>query len=449
MVSLLVLLRRQWAMKKIEKTVRNAIITLCGKPESICVALSGGADSVCLLHILNSLSAEFGYKLSAIHINHNIRGEEAKRDENFCINLCNKMGVPLKVASVSVLSEANKGESVEFAARRLRYKVFEELDAQYIATAHNADDSIETFLINFCRGTGLKGLIGIPDVRGRFVRLLNECSKNDILNYINNNNLEFVTDSTNLDNDYTRNKIRNNIIPILKDFSPELVNISVRNLNILKNDNDYLEEQATKLFNDSYKANSGLKVEKLVLAHSALTSRVISSFIYKITKRYPDNLHINLIFDLLNLKISSVELFDGFYAKVNKGYFCVLKNENIDFYVETELLSKEKFENDCKINKLLLKNAIDCDKIVGELNIRTRMANDRLSPVGRGLSKPVRRLQAEANIGVEIREKVPVAADDNGVIWGYEIGIDEAMKIEDKTKRVLVFKVYKTINGGL
>ena len=417
-------------MKNIKEIVKKAILRLCNNPKSICVALSGGADSVCLLHILNSLSDSLGFKLSAIHVNHNIRGDEAKRDADFCVELC------------------EKGESIELAARRLRYKVFEEIDAQYIATAHNADDSLETFLINFCRGTGLKGLTGIPDIRGKFIRLLNECSKSDILNYIKNNNLEYVTDSTNLSNDYTRNKIRNNVIPLLKEISPELTNVSVRNLNLLKNDNDFLNEQANKLLKASFKEPNFLKVEPLVIAHSALTSRVLSSYVYEVTKRYPDNLHLNLMLDMLNKKSASVELFGGFYARVKKGYFCVHKDENINFTVETDVISKEKFTEECKINKLLLKNAIDYDKIVGELIIRTRNPEDRFSPVGRGLSKPLRKLQSEANINVNLRGKAPVAADNNGIVWSYMLGTDEKVKIDATTKKVLVFKVYKTRNGG-
>ena len=435
-------------MKNIKKTVEAAFLRLCNEPKSICVALSGGADSVCLLHILNSLLGSYEFKLSAIHINHNIRGEEAKRDADFCIALCKKLNIPLRVASVSVLTEAQKGESIELAARRLRYRVFEELDVQYIATAHNADDSLETFLINFCRGTGLKGLTGIPDVRGKFIRLLNECSKKDILDYIKNNNLEYVTDSTNLSSDYTRNKIRHNIIPHLKEISPELINVSVRNLNILKNDNDFLNEEANKLLNACFKEPNCLKIEPLIAVHSALSTRVLSTFTYEITKRFPDNLHLNLMFDLLHQTSASTELFGGYFAKVSKGYFCIFKDENVDFVVETEIISKEKFEIDSKINKLLLKNAIDYDKIVGELIIRTRMAGDRLSPVGRGVSKPIRRLQAEANLSINQRDKAPVASDNNRVVWGYKIGTDENVKIDDKTKNVLIFKVNKISNGG-
>jgi len=435
-------------MKKINEIVKKHIIEHVNKAESVCVALSGGADSVCLLHCLKNISDDIGFPLSAVHINHNIRGNEAKRDADFCVNLCKELNVPLKVFDVYVLENAGKGESVELAARRLRYEVFEKIESQYIATAHNADDSLETFLINFCRGTGLKGLTGIPDVRGRFIRPLNMCSKSDILNYIEQNDLKYVVDSTNLSNDYTRNKIRNNIIPLLKEISPELINISTRNINLLKSDNDFLDKEANKLYNISLCDSNRLKIEPLSDIHRALLARVISKYTYKITSRYPDNYHLNLMIDLLKQNGTLVELYNGFYARTAKGYFYVKKDEDFSFKVETEICSKENFDNQCKINKLLLKNAIDYDKIIGELVIRTRKPKDRLSPLGRGISKPLRRLQAEANIDVDLRDNAPVASDTNGVLWGYKVGADKRVTINESTKNVLVFKVYKSKKGG-
>ena len=428
-------------MKNVKKQVENSLVKFANKPESICVALSGGADSVCLLHTLNSISKSLGFKLSAVHINHNIRGNEAKRDEDFCVELCEKLGVPLKVISVSVLTDSKKGESVELAARRLRYKAFNQVDAQYIATAHNADDSLETFLINFCRGTGLKGLTGIPNVRGKFIRPLNRCSKVDVLEYINSNGLQYVTDSTNLSVEYTRNKIRNNVIPLLKEISPELINVSLRNIELLKNDNDFLEQQSNELYKASLNKNGSLMAEPLLKAHTALSGRVISKFIFDATNRYPDNFHLKLIIESLDKKSFTTELFGGFSVKLSRGYLNIIKLEKMNFSVETKAISKENFEKELKINKLLLKNAIDYDKIVGELNLRTRKADDRLRPLGRGLSKPVRRLQAEANIISELRDYAPLASDDLGVVWGYKIGIDERLKIDENTKNILVFKV--------
>lgn len=435
-------------MKNINEIIKKNILKIAGNPKSICVAFSGGPDSVCLLHCLNNISSEIGFNLSAVHVNHNIRANEAKRDVEFCVEFCEKIDVPIKVYDVNVPQAAQKGESIELAARRLRYEVFENIKADYIATAHNADDSLETFLINFCRGTGLKGLTGIPNIRGRFIRPLNQVTKNDILEYIVNNNLEYVVDSTNLLNDYTRNKIRNNVIPILKDISPELINVSARNIELLKSDNDFLEMETVKLYKKAVCGENSLKIDILLSAHNAISSRVIGLFTYNKTKRYPDNYHLNLMLGLLYKKSSKIELYNSFFAKVHKGYLYIQKVKKLTFCVETELVLREKFINQCKINKLLLKNAIDYDKINGELVIRTRKPGDLLSPSGRGLSKPVRRLQAEADIEPDLREKLPIAADESGVVWGYKIGVDKRVAIDDNSEKILVFKVNEIENGG-
>ena len=433
-------------MKKIKENVKKSLLEFANNPKTICVALSGGADSVCLLHTLNTLSDDIGFSLSAVHINHNIRGDEAKRDADFCADLCKKLNLPIKICDVKVLEQAKKGESVELAARRMRYEVFEKIDADYIATAHNADDSLETFLINFCRGTGLKGLTGIPDVRGKFIRPLNNCSKSDILDYVKENNLEYVVDSTNLSDDYTRNKIRNNVIPLLKEISSGLMTVSARNIKLLKNDNDFIEKEAKKLYEKSVLGDC-IDIASLLTAHSALKARVLSVFTYKITKRYPDNLHLNLMLDALNLNGSKVELYNGFYAEVKKGCLYLKKDEDIVFSVETEIISKENFVKESKINKLLLKNAIDYDKIFGILSLRTRQAGDKISPLGRGVSKPIRRMQAECNISVNLRDIAPIATDEKGVIWGYEIGTDKRVAIDEDTQKILLFKVYKNQKG--
>ena len=438
-------------MKNIKEYILSNVCLFLDRYEdlnSLCVALSGGADSVCLLHSLSEISKTKGFEVSAVHINHHIRGDEADRDARFCQNLCKKLHIPLKIFDVFVLEEAHKGESIETAARRLRYDVFSRIKADYIATAHNADDSLETFLINFCRGTGLKGLTGIPDLRERFIRPLNFCSKEDILAYISENCLEYVTDSTNLENDYTRNKIRNKIIPLIKEFSPEIVDISVRNIKLLKIDSDFLEQQANKLWDEVFCVNKGLTVEKLLSAHKSIATRVLLRYVYEVTDRYPDNFHLELLLSLCERKNSSEDLFEGYIAKVKKGLLFIEKNDFFEFSVKTELISAENFKNQSKINKLLLKNAIDYDKIIGELVIRTRISNDSLRPCGRGLSKPIRRLQAEADIDNQLREKVPVAADSIGVLWGYEIGTDQRVCVDENTKNVLIFKVYKTKNGG-
>ena len=448
MVSLLALPHLQIFMTINKTNIALELDRLNITPKKVCVALSGGADSVCLLHILKQVFNGTEVSLSAVHINHCLRGEESNSDEAFCVELCNELDVPIFVHKVDVLNEAQKGESTELAARRIRYEIFSKIDVDYIATAHNANDSLETFLINFSRGTGLKGLTGIPSVRDRFIRPLIKCSRDEILEYIKQNKLEFVTDSSNLTDLYTRNKFRHKIIPQLKEISPEIISIASRNMEQLSIDNDFIESAALKLYESAYVQGKGLKTDVLLSAHRAVSSRVLMKYVKTITNRAPDSFHVNLMLDICHSKNASQELFDGFTAKVSRGLININGSLDFKFSLNTEVISPEKFKNQLKINNLLLKNAIDCDKIVGKLIIRTRLSGDTLRPLGRGLSKPIRKLQNELGIEKSLRDFAPVAADDNGPLWSFELGIDERMSIDSNTKNILVFNVYKQKNGG-
>ena len=207
---------------KVEKYIcKNHLLT----PDSkVLVALSGGADSVALLVVLIKL----GYNCEAIHCNFHLRGEESDRDEQFVRQLCNKKGIKLTIVHFDTTAYAKeKGISVEMAARELRYNVFEEhrtkINAQAIAVAHHQDDSAETVLLNLLRGTGIKGLRGIQPKNGYIIRPLLCVGRNDIIEYLKWRNEEYVTDSTNLTCDYTRNKIRHELIPKMSEINPSIL----------------------------------------------------------------------------------------------------------------------------------------------------------------------------------------------------------------------------------
>ncbi|MDE7293582.1 MAG: tRNA lysidine(34) synthetase TilS, partial [Oscillospiraceae bacterium] len=179
----------------------------------VVAALSGGADSVCLLLVLKKLRERLNFALSAVHINHNLRGEESDRDRDFCLRLCEREGIPIRVYSVNAAEYAEKkGYSTEEAARILRYDCFEKeserLSGALIATAHNMGDNTETVLFNLTRGTGVRGLGGIPYKRDNIIRPLLDVSREEIEKYLEAHGQDFVTDSTNLTDDYTRNRIR-------------------------------------------------------------------------------------------------------------------------------------------------------------------------------------------------------------------------------------------------
>ena len=215
--------------------------------QTVLVALSGGADSVALLHFACALGKKKQFKVCACHINHNLR-PTAKRDENLVINLCKELNVPLLVKKVAVKTLAKKEKlSLEHAARKLRYKALEEAAKEFnckvIAFAHHADDNVETFFLNILRGTQLKGLSGIPATRPlgdlKIIRPFLCLSKQEILDYAAYHNLPFENDETNFDDIYTRNFIRLKLLPMLEEKQPQ---IRQHILNLCKQVQDVFKE---------------------------------------------------------------------------------------------------------------------------------------------------------------------------------------------------------------
>lgn len=206
-------------LNEVLKNIRR--YDLIHRGQQVVVGFSGGADSVCLLHVLYELRTLLGIsELKAVHVNHCLRGEEALRDETFSRDFCRKHGIDFRAAQVDVKGlAASQGLSIEEAGRKLRYEALrrELVSGGVMATAHHADDSAETILLNLARGTGFKGAAGIRPKRDDVIRPLIFCSKADILSYVEGCGLPYVTDSTNLSNEYTRNAIRNMILPLFRE----------------------------------------------------------------------------------------------------------------------------------------------------------------------------------------------------------------------------------------
>lgn len=424
-------------IEKVKSTIDR--FNMFEKGDSVCVALSGGADSVALLHALMSIKDELGITLSAAHFNHNLRGEESDRDEHFVRTLCAGYEIPLSVESADVEDVSRRrGESIELTARNLRYDFLQRTGADKIATAHTATDNAETVLINMTRGTALKGLCGIPAVRMPFVRPLLFCSRGDIEKYCGANNLSFVTDSSNLTDDYTRNKVRHRAVPVLKEINPSFDATVERMCESLSIDEDCLQAQAEKLYLDNVTETSLILPEEL---HRALAVRMLKLYICDVTGRAADYFHLNEIYSSLGTD-RKIELFSGFYAHVNRRNVRLVDTaavSNMSFDTEMFLSSREYFDDVIKINKLLLKNAVDYDKIIGEPFIRVRAEGDKIKLSGCGFTKSLRKVYNEKKIAPELRDILPVAADDEGIIWVKDIGVSERVAISDKTERVLVF----------
>ena len=247
--------------------------------DCVLVGLSGGADSVALLHWLKELEGELKITVCAAHFNHCLRGQESDRDEEFSKNLCQSLNVPFVSEKGDVPNEAKKThETVEECARHLRYDFFERaaksLGCNKIATAHNSDDNTETVLLNLTRGTGTKGLRGIPPVRGNIIRPLIETSRDEIEVYIRANNLEHITDSSNLTDDYTRNLLRHNVIPVLKGINPNLNATVGRMSELISCDEEALDSLAKDFVSKEFDGKS-LPIKPLRKLPYAVKSRVI------------------------------------------------------------------------------------------------------------------------------------------------------------------------------
>lgn len=241
------------ATRSIETKIRKAVdgFSMLKKGDSVLVGFSGGKDSSVLLHALSSLSAEYGISVTALHVNHNIRGEEAERDCLFCKEYCERKRIPFVRKDVDAIGfSKEKGVGLEEGARILRYEAFAEYckenGVNKIATAHTASDNLETVLFNLTRGTAASGLRGIPPVRDNVIRPLIYCTTEEILEYARHYGLTYVTDSTNADTDYTRNRIRHMVVPELKAINPSVESAVSNTCDALRYDTDLLTSSAER-----------------------------------------------------------------------------------------------------------------------------------------------------------------------------------------------------------
>ncbi len=423
---------------------------------TVTVALSGGADSVALLLVLLELKNQYGFNLNAAHLNHCLRDKESDSDELFVKELCKNLGVELfcEKADVKKYSQDNK-ESIELAAREIRYAFLNRVATGVIATAHTANDNIETVVYNMSRGTGLDGLCGIPPVRDNIIRPLIFADREQIEAYCTEKGIEFVTDSSNLSDDYARNKIRHNVIPVLQGLNSGAVKNSSVMSQGLRQDAELLSQIANVEFNKCL-IGDGLDVQKLSQLHPAIKSRCIIKLYEQMVGVTPERLHVELVCDMIVKGKSRQSVQKDFFAKVKRGVLffekevegskiptvCVCdKLPTVINGVEISKFTLENAKNTPIINNLLLKSAIDCDKICGKLVVRGRLDGDSIKLSTRKLTKTFKNLFNEKKIDIATRNTLPVIADEKGVVWLCGFGVDERVAIDKTTKNILVFKV--------
>ncbi len=446
---------------KILETIEK--YSLLKNGESVIVALSGGADSVALLYALLGLGERLSLTIYACHINHLLRGDESFRDEMFVRELCEKNGVELFVRRCDIKKlAADRQIGSEECGRQIRYEYFNELSKSLnakIATAHTATDSMETVIMNITRGSGIKGARGIPPKRGNIIRPLISVSRYDTESYCRRNGIPYVDDSSNSERIYTRNKIRLDVVPVLRELNPSVeqsFSRFSRNMYELDSFIDKISREAIA----SAEVSGGYSCEKLLSMPEPILSCAIEIICGKIGGE-PENIHIELIERAIK-DGGSVSLKNGIEAVVKQGIFRVYRKDNVynggnssgfplkigetiiisgKKKVSAGLIGIDEYREKLKIDKSILQFSIDYDTITDAAVFRNRKSGDFMSPKGRNLTKPLRKLMSEMKIPAEQRDSIVLLADGSNVIWAEGIGAAESYCINDLTENVLTIGI--------
>ena len=411
--------------------------------DKILVALSGGADSVALLRVLQSL----GYICECAHCNFHLRGLESDRDETFVRQLCEKQRILLHVTHFDTSAYAKDHHlSIEMAARELRYEWFEhirkEIGASAIAVAHHRDDSVETFLLNLMRGAGINGLKGIPVKNGLIVRPLLSVSREDILDYLQAIHQDFVTDSTNMEDEYMRNKIRLNIIPVMKEVNPSIMEtIQETTFRFSEISNIYRQDRT-----------------------EAITRKVISTS--------PDMFRISLadvLEDLAPLSLLHEVLFPkGFNASQIQDIYRSLSSSQsgkLFFSTEWEVLRDREYIwikkkapaqsiPEIKMDEVNRTPSfviprdkhiacLDADKIKQPLTIRKWERGDKFVPLGMNGKKNVSDYLTDKKYSLFQKENQYVVCCGDDIVWLVNERTDHRYRITESTQRIMLIQIKK------
>ncbi len=417
--------------KVIERIEKTQIIK---KNDRIVVGCSGGPDSVFLLEVLLKIREEYNLFLALAHINHLYRGEEAKRDENFVISLGEKYDIPVFVKEKSMQDLAQEKKiSLEEAGREIRYSFFEEvlekINGNKIALAHNLDDQVETFLFRLIRGSSFEGLEGILDVRDKFIRPINEIYKSEIMEYLNQNMLEYKIDSTNLQNEYTRNSIRLDLIPFLeKNYNPKVKEKLFNFIKEIREINSILEVDY-----DKYIVNNYIDINRVLEEKSEyIQKKIINYYLNSNNIKTSRNKIENIVKIMTNGGTKKIKLdkhytlikeYDKIYISLNKKEEkqvkeLVLKIPGKIIFGEFELeaiIGKEEFKGGDQEFKTNLKKT---DKLI----VRSRKSGDVIFLKGIETYKKLKDIFVNSKIPKDKRETIPIVVHQKNdgqeeIVW--------------------------------
>ena len=436
--------------------------------DRVIVALSGGADSVCLLVVLNELREALGLELKAVHVHHGLRGKEADRDRDYSRELSERLGVAFAWVQVDAALYAREhGMSVEEAGRHLRYQIFEkerlDFSGTKIAVAHHKDDQAETILYNLFRGTGLKGLGGIRPLRDRIVRPLLCVGREEILAYLEEKRISYCEDSTNAQTDYVRNRIRSRLLPEIREQINRRAGENILHAGEMAAQADaYLEKQAEGILKawgagETHEAGAmaacGVDAKALLAEDDIIRNYVIRRMIRSVNESMKDitMIHVESAAALLfGSDRRQVDLPCGLIAVRRTGELWIKRKK------QEELVDKERnfplpeldyktfsYKKGQEIPKNGYTKWFDYDKIKCALSVRYRETGDYMTLAGGG-RKTLKSYLIDSKVPKEERGKIPLVTEGSHVLWVIGYRISEYYKITDDTHTVIQIQ----LNGG-
>lgn len=436
-----------------ELNIKEAVESrgLLRKDEPVVAALSGGADSIALLLALHTL----GYQCVAAHCNFHLRGEESDRDEKFAAAFARSLGIEIRIRNFDVLAyEKEHGVSTEMACRELRYEWFErlreEVAAQAIAVAHHRDDNIETMFLNLLRGTGIAGLVAMNYRNGYIVRPMLDISRNDVELYLKDKRVDYVTDSTNKLNEFKRNRLRNVILPMLREYFPDAdttISHTIANLR----ENAVIYNRAIEIDASVYRETGGINIARMAETYPA-PGTLLFEMLHPLgfTKTQVNNI------------LSSVEksgltfLSPRYVASLNRGKLIVNKlaeaqdevvhevdiapgRYSFPVNMSVETLTPSSFSPGRDNNAIYL----DADVLNGNprFTLRHWRKGDRISPYGMVGTKKLSDIFSDAKLAISEKNSVWLLTRDDVILWVVGLRASRHFAVTDKTKNIIKLSV--------
>nr|WP_221279850.1 tRNA lysidine(34) synthetase TilS [Algibacter amylolyticus] len=411
----------------------------------ILIAISGGIDSVVLTHLCHQLKLD----ITLAHCNFNLRGAESEADEASVANLANKLNLEVFVERFDTQTFATDAKlSIQMAARELRYNWFNDLANQlkfdYILTAHHADDNLETFLINFTRGTGLEGLTGIPEVNGKFVRPLLPFSSQDIENYAAKNNISWRDDSSNKSVKYLRNKLRHQVIPVLKEINPSLLQSFQNTLNNLKETNHIVEDSVDTFLNKAIENIEGNEVRFKIAEFKKLNNP--KPYLYEALKEFGFTQWDDIV-SLLDGETGK-QVFSNTYRLIKNRAHLLLSKIDVEHHKSISVLKNEKQietpfgilffdEADAIFGKRTNVIYVDKSKLQFPLTIKKYEEGDVFYPLGMTGKKKVSKYFKDEKLSLLDKENTWLLYSGKDIVWVINRRADNRFRVTESTKQIM------------